>query len=103
MTYRECANCNEEFEVEPGKEWARECFDCWKAKKKSEGSWRGDGRPQSGFLGGPGVGNNNFRNEFNNKLDRLLRLCHPDKHHNNEASNEITVWLLEQREKRDRK
>ena len=30
-------------------------------------------------------------------LARLIRLCHPDKHCNNEASNKATSWLLAQR------
>ncbi len=30
-------------------------------------------------------------------LTRLIRLCHPDRHGNNEASNRATAWLLGQR------
>lgn len=30
-------------------------------------------------------------------IQRLLRLCHPDKHNNSETSNEVTKWLLSQR------
>lgn len=30
-------------------------------------------------------------------LNRLIRLCHPDKHDNSKASNEVTAWLLDQR------
>ena len=33
-------------------------------------------------------------------LSRLIRLCHPDRHGNSEASNEATAWLLTQRQKR---
>jgi hypothetical protein len=32
-----------------------------------------------------------------NMLSRLIRLCHPDRHGNSEASNEATAWLLSQR------
>lgn len=32
-------------------------------------------------------------------LSRLVRLCHPDKHGNSPASNEVTSWLLAQRQK----
>ena len=32
-------------------------------------------------------------------LSRLIRLCHPDRHGNNSASNEATSWLLAQRQK----
>lgn len=31
-------------------------------------------------------------------INRLIRLCHPDKHDNSKASNEVTVWLLAERE-----
>jgi hypothetical protein len=30
-------------------------------------------------------------------LDRLVRLCHPDKHANSSAANDVTAWLLKQR------
>lgn len=30
-------------------------------------------------------------------LPRLIRLCHPDRHGNNESSNKATAWLLGQR------
>ena len=30
-------------------------------------------------------------------LDRLVRLCHPDKHAGSAAANEATAWLLKQR------
>jgi hypothetical protein len=33
-------------------------------------------------------------------LARLIRLCHPDKHGNSEASNTATSFLLAQREAR---
>lgn len=33
-------------------------------------------------------------------LAQLIRLTHPDKHGNSRASNEATVWLLAQRQKR---
>ena len=29
----------------------------------------------------------------------LIKLCHPDKHQNNEQSTEVTKWLLELRNK----
>lgn len=31
-------------------------------------------------------------------INRLIRLCHPDKHDNSKAANEVTVWLLAERE-----
>jgi hypothetical protein len=33
-------------------------------------------------------------------LARLIRLAHPDKHGNSQASNEATAWLLAQRTSR---
>ena len=32
-------------------------------------------------------------------LNRLIRLTHPDRHGNSQASNEATAWLLAQRQK----
>src|SRR5262249_18620066 len=29
---------------------------------------------------------------------KLIALCHPDKHHNSEMSQEVTRWLIDQRE-----
>jgi hypothetical protein len=31
-------------------------------------------------------------------LTKLIRLCHPDRHGNSTMSNEVTRWLLEQRQ-----
>ena len=33
-------------------------------------------------------------------LPRLIQLCHPDRHGNSEAANNVTVWLLAQRRAR---
>ncbi len=39
--------------------------------------------------------------EFSDEdVDRLIRLCHPDKHNGSEASNAITAKLLTVRENR---
>ena len=35
-------------------------------------------------------------------LARLIRLCHPDKHNNSDASNAAMAWLLKQRDKKGR-
>lgn len=32
-------------------------------------------------------------------VNRLIRLCHPDRHNNSEASNTATKWLLDVRKK----
>jgi hypothetical protein len=32
--------------------------------------------------------------------EKLIRLCHPDRHANSELSNEVTRWLLAQRKKK---
>jgi hypothetical protein len=32
-------------------------------------------------------------------LNKLIRLCHPDRHGGSKLANETTVWLLEQRSK----
>ena len=30
-------------------------------------------------------------------ISKMIRLCHPDKHGNSKAANEVTQWLLGQR------
>jgi hypothetical protein len=35
---------------------------------------------------------------FLGHIGTLLRLCHPDKHNNSEASTRVTKWLLEVRD-----
>lgn len=35
--------------------------------------------------------------EISEHLPELIRLCHPDRHGNNNSSNKITKWLLSQR------
>lgn len=41
-----------------------------------------------------------FKHAFSTKrLSQLISLCHPDRHNNSPASNEITVWLLEMRKR----
>lgn len=30
-------------------------------------------------------------------INRMIRLCHPDKHNNSEVSNQVTAWLIDQR------
>lgn len=37
------------------------------------------------------------------RLKQLLMLCHPDKHGNSERATEVTRWLIELKEKLDRK
>lgn len=32
-------------------------------------------------------------------LPKLIRLCHPDRHGGSKAANEVTSWLLEQRQR----
>lgn len=34
------------------------------------------------------------------QLDRLIRLCHPDKHDNSDAATKATQWLLSIKDKR---
>lgn len=55
-----------------------------------EGYERGlkDGREQGIALG---------RTLDSTKIRTLIQLCHPDKHGNSRASNQMTSWLLEQR------
>jgi hypothetical protein len=85
---RPCKHCGSDFNAD--QTWKTMCIPCYiKWKKASE-------EPVS-------------KNETqvvtvmtpipDDMVNRLIRLCHPDRHNNSEASNTATKWLLDVRKK----
>lgn len=83
MSLVRCETCQKPFWREPSETWKKVCLPCWKAAKKSS----------SGALEPTPVP----RPIPDDLLPILIRLCHPDRHANSEASNRATAWLLSQR------
>lgn len=110
-----CRCCKKPFPLEEGKEWARDCTVCWKTEKayKMTLSDNAFSSMQDAYvaleervklleeevdsLKGPKAkANRSFKGKTidEEKIKALIRLCHPDRHGNNELSNEVTKWLL---------
>jgi len=53
-------------------------------------------RVNTGQLVAPGVAHSQFSPQ---EIERLIRLCHPDKHDSSTAANEMTARLLSLRKK----
>jgi hypothetical protein len=88
--------------------WKRVCFPCWR-KTKNRTTADSSAEAENRRLRQEAA---KLRNEVHtlrsviairaasipaNMLKRLIRLCHPDRHGNSQASTEATQWLLAQR------
>lgn len=109
--WRDCPECGEEFYQD--QPWKRTCLPCWQEAK--------NGTPRHPREGAAELAALRFENDRLQRqitqlkyrltqpmaaprptftadmLARLIRLCHPDRHHGSEASNAATAWLLGQR------
>lgn len=74
--YKSCKQCGDIFFCD--QEWKKICIECWKKNKNIST----DKSQQSSIC---------IDSEM---LKILIRLCHPDKHGNNEMSNKATSYLL---------
>jgi len=84
---KSCKHCGDKFVAD--KEWKTMCVPCYiKWKKASE-----ETAPEKKI---EIVQAYEFIPE--DMIDRLIRLCHPDKHKNSPASTQATQWLLEIRD-----
>ena len=93
-----CVRCHAWFDRAYEESWKTMCYPCWKKSKDSKpGSYksRHQYRPRPVYHSDAAVSDEVLRE----KLPSLIRLCHPDKHGNSEAANEVTKWLLEVRKK----
>lgn len=104
MNVKNCRDCKDPFFYADGEEWKTICIPCFKKMKNTERSssvkFKAETQQQEKIV---------YRDRIVYKekiieqkippelLNRLIRLCHPDKHKNSETSNDVTKWLLEQR------
>lgn len=106
MSIATCPTCGTQYQKD--EPWKKSCLKCWQKKKRAEES------------SSPGTNDELLKARLEvcrltselsalrlrlsrpeyiepDMLTRLVRLCHPDRHGNSEASNKATAWLLEQR------
>ena len=94
MYRKNCMACGGIFYHGAGEAWKTLCLPCWKRKKAKETD--GEHRYAPSGSSKERVVKESIPPDM---LDRLIRLCHPDRHGNSAASNEATAWLLSQRRK----
>ena len=119
--YRTCTDCGKGFHADES--WKVRCIDCWRRWKnrKEQGSRNQDTdtffqllkakmriqeleneiqRLDSEKLDRMFFGNGkNLETELVERMRTLLSLVHPDKHGGSQAANDVTVWLLDIKEK----
>jgi hypothetical protein len=98
MSLATCTTCGDSFDQD--EPWKKICTPCWQEKKRAEKA------------AASGIDNELFclrvevaalRQQIERQgiepamLKKLIRLCHPDRHGNSQASNQATSWLLVQR------
>ena len=104
MSLATCPTCGKPFEKDAP--WKKTCLPCWQKKKRAEENpFSGTDELDAAKLEIKVLRQQlstmlllrNARGIEPDMLARLIRLCHPDKHGNNEMSTKATAWLLEQR------
>ena len=78
-----CLNCGDEFIA--SHDWKTYCIPCFIKIQKAKGSYTPNDKP---------INKNPLLSIDDDMLMRIIRLCHPDRHKNNEASNKATAFLL---------
>lgn len=91
---KSCEKCASPFDADM--EWKTHCKRCYAKKKQAEsgGTRFGQDKPAQVITVMTPIPDD--------MLMRLIRLCHPDRHNNNEASNTATQWLLSVRDQQRR-
>ncbi|MBC8284899.1 MAG: hypothetical protein H8E32_13870 [Nitrospinae bacterium] len=80
LSERKCIVCKELFF--PKYKWVKDCWTCYQIRQ-AETEKSDDFIPD----------------KWKEMILPLIQLCHPDKHKGSKLSNEVTRWLLEEREK----
>jgi hypothetical protein len=94
MGQKRCQQCSILFSIAPDEQWKKICIKCWiKNKKEKEAETFADT-----FFKNPKNYRDSLRTIPKDMVQRLIFLCHPDKHNNSEASNIATAWLIKQRD-----
>ncbi|MBF0261981.1 MAG: hypothetical protein HQL97_09135 [Magnetococcales bacterium] len=116
---RECDDCGRAFYPRQG--WERICYPCWRAGKNAEEQELSEQagalqkkaqelRTLEGELEQWGkeliewehrlkLREQHAANEWPGMLMRLIKLAHPDRHDNSREANDVTRWLIDQRER----
>ena len=89
-TLKSCVSCHKIFQINFGEEWKTYCLPCY-LKNKQQPKHK------------PVYANPFSMDVPDEMLKRLIILCHPDKHSNSELSNNVTAWLLGQKQRREKK
>lgn len=94
MIDRDCVCCGKTFT--PKGNWAKECFDCWKAGKQKRGEWNAGKRSNYQKQGGPPPAHSTKEDELTVEMLRfIVRACHPDKHPKQaDMANVVTRWAI---------
>jgi hypothetical protein len=101
MSISICPACGDRFEKDAA--WKKTCMPCWKESKRAEHVELLELREEVAEhrrLLSEMLAERKAAAIEPEMLSRLIRLCHPDKHGNSEASNMATAFLLAQREAR---
>ena len=104
MTKCHCSNCGDTFTREDGEAWKTLCLSCWKKSPKAKSAAADRLAQLTAENAALLLERDSLRRSLQraiaippDTLARLIRLCHPDRHSNSEASNSATAWLLAQR------
>ncbi len=84
-----CQDCGEKFYVIPDEHWKTVCRFCYRGEqrlKRTVVELTRRVRVLEAKLASNGLDTE--------RLGKLIRLCHPDRHGNSSMSNEVTQWLL---------
>lgn len=104
-----CIDCQNLFEVEEGKSWAKRCLPCWKKDKQKDAVYQLQIenrqlkseiiqlRALAKLRPNPMMNSSTTPDGFDEMIRTLIQLCHPDKHNGSPAATKATQWLLKQR------
>ena len=114
--YRTCKDCGVEFYAE--ETWKVRCVPCWRKWKNRQGSTTVVGNVSRELTNATRKINkleftiqclieelfeaeqtSNIEAELAERMRTLISLVHPDKHGNSQAATDITVWLLDIKQK----
>ncbi|MBF0263074.1 MAG: hypothetical protein HQL97_14690 [Magnetococcales bacterium] len=93
---RQCSECDQLFYPKQG--WEKICWPCWReARGEQEAEPKSPSRePQVVFCSDPRLPD---LDEWQAMIMPLIKHCHPDKHGGSREANDVTRWLIDQRER----
>ncbi len=115
---RRCIGCGGNFTPRNG--WEKLCYSCWKFKKDADDQKAIERQERAEHLEKLRVLTERLErakrdeprrveyieipcqkseSDWSRQIMRLIKLCHPDRHGNSQEANDVTRWLLEERQK----